>query len=339
MIKIIIPAYNPPPIELRNLVDKLNQFGAILIVNDGSDSVYAQQFSELVQYPNVEVIESPSNRGKGAAIKTAIEFLRDSNPQLRGIITVDADGQHDPKDVRKLFTRACKLSDSVIIGERRFPKRTPFRSKFGNKLTATIFKLAFNISLNDTQTGLRYYPARIFDDILNIPQNRYDFETRVLIKICRANNPQIISIAGIYKDGNKSSHFRKIRDSLLIYKVILGYATSGLVGYFLDFLIFITLIFIGVDAILSALIARILSGSANFILNRNLVFEDRNSKVSRQLVSYGLLAVFSSIVAGGIASFLAQSQMSIIFYKVIADGLIFSFNFYVQSKFIFRERR
>jgi len=339
LIEIIIPAYNPPRIELRNLVDELTEFCRVLIVNDGSDSVYAQQFSELAQYPNVEVIEVPSNRGKGAAIKTAIKFLRDFNPQLCGVITVDADGQHDAKDVRTLFNRACEISGSVIIGERRFPKNTPFRSKFGNKLTAAIFKFAFNISLNDTQTGLRYYPARVFDDILNITQSRYDFETRVLIKIGSTDNPQTVSIAGIYKDGNKSSHFRKIRDSILIYKVILGYAASGLVAYLIDFLTFVMLIFIGMDPILSALIARILSGSANFILNKNFVFEDRKSKVSGQLISYGLLAAFSSLLAGGVASFLGQSQIAIIFYKVIIDGLIFAFNFYVQSKLIFRERK
>ena len=110
----------------------------------------------------------------------------------------------------------------IILGVREIDKKEiPFRSRFGNKVSKALFTAMTGLKISDTQTGLRGYSKEIFEWLLKVPGDRYDFEFNVLLGIKR-NNLQFeeIPIETIYENKNKVSHFRPIKDSILIYKPI-----------------------------------------------------------------------------------------------------------------------
>src|SRR5438045_3890820 len=77
-------------------------------------------FSEIGRIPGVQVIPHAINFGKGSALKAGINFILCAYPKTAGIVTVDADGQHDPDDVRKVCARFQQDSDALVLGVRSF---------------------------------------------------------------------------------------------------------------------------------------------------------------------------------------------------------------------------
>ncbi len=114
-IAVLIPSFNPDR-NLINLVTKLSidSWSRIVIVNDGSTNESNQIFIELNCIKNVLVISHSSNQGKGAALKTGIKYINDNAKTIKGIITVDADGQHLIDDVQKIAKSAQERENDGI---------------------------------------------------------------------------------------------------------------------------------------------------------------------------------------------------------------------------------
>lgn len=212
---IVIPAYNPDfhLLEVIKDMKKLNY--PIILVNDGSDN--SNYFNKVKS--NVILLNHKVNKGKGAAMKTALEYAK--TMKADGIIFVDADGQHKLKDVEKLINLFKKNTDSYILGYRTFYKKVPLRSKIGNNITRFMFKLFTHHKIKDTQTGLRVVPFNDIDFLLKIDGNRYEYEMNMLIEIVKSKKYIEEEIETIYiDDKNSTSHFKVIRDSFLIYKIL-----------------------------------------------------------------------------------------------------------------------
>lgn len=97
---VIIPALNPDE-GLRNLVERNWELeNQVIIVNDGSDKIYDKLFWELGE--KCIVLHHNENKGKGAAIKTALKYIRRELWECSVIGIMDADGQHLPDDMEKL---------------------------------------------------------------------------------------------------------------------------------------------------------------------------------------------------------------------------------------------
>ncbi len=154
-IAILIPAYNPEA-SLEKVVQDLKQrgFTTIIVVNDGSGPEHREIFQRLAGH--CEILEHVVNLGKGRALKTGFNHIAMHHPDLLGVVTVDADGQHHPDDVLEV---AAKLRESdeecLVIGQRAFEKDVPLRSKVGNVLTRYVFYFLAGRFLLDTQSGLR----------------------------------------------------------------------------------------------------------------------------------------------------------------------------------------
>ena len=95
---VIIPAYQPDE-KLYRLVLDLHEktTSDLIIVNDGSDADKRPLFDSLEPY--AKIIHHSVNRGKGAALKTALTYIYDQYPADEGVVTIDADGQHLPDDI------------------------------------------------------------------------------------------------------------------------------------------------------------------------------------------------------------------------------------------------
>lgn len=342
---VLIPAYNPDD-KLIKLIDELIFLNLpIVVVNDGSDKKFNYIFEIIKDKPRVKVINHKINFGKGDALKTGIKYIMENYKYCTGIVTADADGQHLSKDIIKIGNCISKNPNSLILGVRDFNKRNiPLKSKFGNKVTSLIFLLVSHKKCNDTQTGLRGIPRSLFNICLNIQGNRYEYEMNMLIKMARDNIQFIYEkITTVYIEDNKSSHFNPISDSVKIYFNILKFSLSSVLSSAVDIGVFTALIYIlhmnlGYEILVATILARIISGTFNFIVNKLWVFSSESKTISES-VKY--IVLFISIM---LCSYLGVTLLSflaipIILIKIIVDGSLFILSYQIQSKFIFSNGR
>lgn len=204
---IVIPAYEPDD-KLPRLIGELRpHFPRIVVVDDGSRG--ASAVFDAVQ-PMVErILVHRVNRGKGAALKTAFDYIGEAD-----VVTVDADGQHLVKDVLAVAEALVVQRSGLVLGERALDEHAPLRSRFGNGFTRLVFRL-FGLRITDTQTGLRGIPAPLLARVASLPGERYEFE---LLMLADARyhflKPLSVPIETVYLEGNRSSHFRPFADSL-----------------------------------------------------------------------------------------------------------------------------
>ena len=344
-ITIIIPSLNPDE-KLKPLINELydNGFDDIVIVNDGSAPEYRKYFPDEEKYPFCTLITHRRNRGKGAALKTAFKFFREYRDGNAGVITIDADGQHLTNDIVACAKRMLK-EDKVILGCRDFSlPEVPPRSKFGNKSTSLVFRLFCGLKISDTQTGLRAIPARYLEEFIKIKGTRYEYETNMLLEFKKQGiDFAEQKIDTVYIDENKTSHFRPIRDSLRIYKLILAFAFSSVVSMLVEdigFYLLLKFLFHGkFDVALATIVARLISATVNFTLNRQTVFDGKGS-VLKSALKYVALAIPIAT-----ASILSISGLSLLFgvkapllktlIKILVDTLLFFFSFRFQQNWVF----
>lgn len=299
----VVPSLNPTE-QLTATVDGLLSAGfrEVILVNDGSAPETEGIFQKLAERPQVILLTHPENRGKGAAMKTAFAWLPEHRPDCSGVVTVDGDGQHRPEDAMACARKMLE-EERVILGCRDFSRpEVPPRSRMGNRITRMVFRVFCGMTLSDTQTGLRAIPRRYLPALAAVSGDRYEYETNMLLALKDLGIPWgEEKIRTIYLEENRGSHFRTVRDSWRIYRLILArffrYALSSLVSAAAD---------AGLFGLLSALLAGTLMGAAltaaaaagaralssllNFTLNRRLVFQSQGPWL-RSLGRYYALAL------------------------------------------------
>lgn len=340
---LIIPAYQPGE-GLVELVTQLARyaFDEIVIVDDGSGSSYFTIFDKVSTIDRVTLLLHESNRGKGAALKYAFRHvLRNGVEMDQRFITLDADGQHAVEDVVSIAQRCKNRRECIVLGVRAFSENTPLRSRFGNQLTRKVLNWTKQVDLLDSQTGLRCLPPSFLEQSLTIEANRYDFELECIL-LAKQNGWPIEQhpIQTIYIDGNVTSHFRPILDSIRIYWVFVRYTIVSISSFALDIGLFTLLYYYSDYIIGSTYVSRMVSGTFNFLANKHAVFQSgEKQRYPRELLQYVGLAVFIATVSGVLVQklvVLTAWQAPIV--KIIVDGALFVVNFLVQRFLIFRPR-
>lgn len=212
-IAILIPAYEPDEQLPRFVAAIRRTFRHVVVVDDGS-ATGSGAFTAVRRNVDVVLVHS-RNRGKGAALRTGLAWIRDNLPDVRGVVTADADGQHRPHDVLRVAMALRSRTGGIVLGVRAFSGNVPLRSRFGNWWARQIFRLLTGASVADTQTGLRGIPRDLFAQMLAIPGDRYEYEMEMLAQAATFPQPPLqISIETVYIAANKSSHFQPLRDTL-----------------------------------------------------------------------------------------------------------------------------
>lgn len=236
---IVIPAYEPNHL-LIDLINKLNNYFndfSMIVVNDGSlksDSI----FEEAKDLPNVVLINHEVNKGKGEALKTAFNYIKDMGGE-HVIVTADSDGQHKPEDIYRVWKFYKKYNKGLVLGSRKFEGEIPARSTFGNNVARILLKMCNGKHLNDTQTGLRAFGSELLDFMLDVNGSRYEYEMNMLSECARTDiDINEIAIATIYINNNEGSHFRPVRDFSRICSVILKYSLPFIVSIIVNAILF-----------------------------------------------------------------------------------------------------
>lgn len=335
---VLIPAYRPDA-RLAELVSQLVRElpgCRVLVVDDGSGPGYAGVF-RAASARGADVVGYGSNRGKGAALRTGLAQVAELWPQA-DVVCADADGQHRPADIAAVAQRV-HATGHMTLGVRRFTGPVPLRSRIGNGATALLFRLATGWRLGDTQTGLRGYPAGQTAWLANVPGNRYEYELSVLLRAHELGLAvEEVEIATVYEPGNASSHFRPLQDSARIYAPLLGFISASLASFVIDWVGVMVLHLLTGNLLASVVGARLVSGTANFFMNRQ-VFRAAPGTVGRTAVRYVALAL--ALLAAGYVLLRVLTGIGIPLWlaKPLGDGALYLVSYLTQRRAVFREKR
>jgi len=344
---ILIPAYEPDE-RLVALVTALQEAAepptGIVVVDDGSGPAHRHLF-DAVARRGVVVVPHAANRGKGAALRTGVAWLLRHAPD-EDLVCVDSDGQHRPDDVagvaRRLAVASAAGERCAVLGVRWFVGNVPWRSRFGNRASTALLALVTGQRVSDTQTGLRGYPAAVLPWLVTVPGDRFEYELRLLVDGLRAGVGVVEhEIATVYLDGNASSHFRPLRDSVRVMLPLLTFAASSLLSFALDALLVLAITAATSNLLLAVVGARVVSAVANFLVNRRAVFhaherERGRSETLRQAGRYAALVVATLAASYLGVRVLTDAGIPLLVGKVLTDAALFAASFGLQRSVVFR---
>ena len=342
---IIIPAFNPDE-QLITLVKDLNQFDLqIVIINDGSKQECLSVFETLENQFRCVVCTHSKNKGKGAALKTGINYIITHFAAYPGFVTADADRQHSAADIYKVAEFLERQPEGLVLGKRDFRENNiPLKSYLGNRITSFVFLLSTSRKCEDTQTGLRGIPMKYAQTCIAVNGDRYEYEMNMLLKMAKEGIPfYYVPIETIYLEENSSSHFHPIKDSIRIYLNIFKYSFSSLLSALLDLSFFTLLAHLvfgrSTFALLgSTVIARLTSGSFNYLMNKHWVFKSRN-RYGGETFTYFILFCSQMFLSWLFVSMFKNLPLNITVIKMIIDSILFVLSYNIQKKYIFVQKR
>jgi len=332
---VVIPAWQPDRrlLELVRCLSELD-FGVIIVVDDGSDVLHGPIFDQLRKREKVQVLRHAVNLGKGRALKTGLNHFLNCHRHFIGVVTADADGQHSAEDILAVAKELKANPSRMILGSRRFQGEIPLRSRVGNAATRSVFAVLTGRTLADTQSGLRGLPAKSIPSLLSLAGERYDYEMNVLTYAARSLDLAEVPIEAIYIDGNRSSHFNPIWDSMRIYFVLMRFFASSLIAAAIDFVVF-ALAFWATSDVLTSMFAGRVSSLANFALNRRFVFNSHGGIVLPLLKYYALVAAIGCAAYYSVQFLRGVAGMNVLVAKVVAETALWLVSFSIQRTVVF----
>jgi len=342
---VIIPTFNPDE-KLIDLVEKLTKMEfQIIVVNDGSGQECQLIFDAIKVKYRCDLCNHSENIGKGAALKTGIQYAYTNYPECSGYITADADGQHSPEDILNIANSLEMNPDCLILGTRDFRKNgIPLHNICGNRITSLVYFLSTGKKCRDTQTGLRGIPRKFTELCLSVPGDKYEYEMNLLMTMGNMVIPFIeVPIAAIYLEKNKSSHFNPVKDSIIIYLNIFKYSFSSFSTAVIDVSLFTILVHFvfgsGHLGILEATVAaRLVAGGVNFLINKHWVFQSEKHNLE-ETFKYFTLFGFQILSSWFFVTNLKLLPVNITLIKIFVDFSLFFISFQIQKAFVFNKKK
>jgi len=338
-IALIVPAYHPT----QDMIPMLERFAADpdflpVVVNDGSGPDYDAIFAQVPE--GCVLLNHEVNRGKGAALKTAMGYVLERLPECDMAVTADADGQHRYEDIRMVVESAARHPGTLVLGSRAFDGNVPWKSRFGNGITRQVFAIASGVKIRDTQTGLRAFDRSCLEKFRDIPGDRYEYEINMLLYAAREGiHMREETIETIYIDDNSASSFHPFRDSFKIYACILKFAASSMLAFVIDaVMVLIMMAVTGGKVRLSQTVARVVSSTVNFIVNKKVVYESKQDWLP-ELLKYAALAIVNLAINLLVVKPLSELMKGRFFLAyLIVQIIMYALNFVLQGKFVYNRK-
>lgn len=205
---VFIPHYNQPR-SLRQVAEECLALGyPVAVFDDGS----TEDPSPLLKELPVFFRRFEQNTGKGSMILQAARYAAEQG--YTHLVTVDADGQHNPQDIARLLEEVKKAPRALVIGVRKFDKETvPFSSRFGRSFGGFWVHLQTGKPVADIQSGLRAYPVEI---LLTLPlwSRRYAFEVEAVVRALWGGYEIKETEVSVVYPQDRVSHFHAFKDNL-----------------------------------------------------------------------------------------------------------------------------
>ena len=185
----------------------------MLVVDDGS----TDQTAEIARSAGAQALIQQPNQGKGAALLAGFkQLLLDG---VQAVITLDADGQHDPAEIPAFLEAYSQRSADLIIGQRNF-SRMPFVRRMSNIIGTQVFSWALGRPVPDNQSGYRLLSGRLMRSMLEMRRNErgFEFEVEMIVQcILNGYNLDWVPIRTIY--AGEKSHIRPLKHTIKFMQV------------------------------------------------------------------------------------------------------------------------
>lgn len=177
-VSVVIPAFNEEK-NITNLIRNLKKLGyldEIIIVNDGSQDKTAAVIGRI---RGIKVINHPYNIGNGAAIKSGFREARGDV-----IVTMDADGQHNPNDIARLIAEIFKGYD-MVVGARSGQYQATWYRNIANKVYNALARYVTKFQIQDLTSGMRAVRADFAKSIIYLLPNTFSYPTTITMALLR----------------------------------------------------------------------------------------------------------------------------------------------------------
>jgi glycosyltransferase involved in cell wall biosynthesis len=182
----------------------------LIAVDDGSRDATREVARETCDV----VLGFDRNRGKGAALRAGLECALERG--AGAVLTIDADGQHDPGHAPALLD-ALERADVAVGARRRAGSSMPFHRRLTNTLSSAAFGAITGVPLADSQSGFRAFRRAVVERVTGRGE-RYEFETDMLIRVVRAGFRVVtVPVPTLY---GAPSHFRLWSDTVLLVRTL-----------------------------------------------------------------------------------------------------------------------
>jgi len=194
-----IPAFNEGKVIGNVIKNVLQYVDNVIVCDDGStDNTYVE-----AKKAGAEVIQHEKNLGKGAAMRTLFNFVKNKN--FDAMITIDGDGQFFPKEIPKLITPIIDEKMDIVIGYRSNKDEMPSYRKIGNKVLDSMTNLASELPFRDTQSGFRSYSKKAIS-VITFQTDGFGADSEILIDASRKNlRIDEVGVNVRYNTGGKTS--------------------------------------------------------------------------------------------------------------------------------------
>jgi glycosyltransferase involved in cell wall biosynthesis len=207
----LIPAYNAEPF-VGDVVRRARQYVPVVVVNDGSRDRTAQVAAEA----GALVIDQVPNQGKGAALQAGFSWALQRN--VRAVITLDADGQHDPDEIGRFLDRFRSTQADLIIGARDF-SQMPLVRRISNSLGQKAFSWAMRRPVRDNQSGYRLLSRRLMQSLGASAERGFEFEMDMIVECVRNDWPlEWVPIRTIYAE--EKSNIKPLRHVAHFFRMV-----------------------------------------------------------------------------------------------------------------------
>lgn len=210
-VVVIIPAFNAERTIANVVTAACEQIRPVIVIDDGS----VDRTGDVARDAGAQVLRHPQNRGKGAALKTGFAWALENG--FEGVITLDADGQHLPREIPKFLACREESGADLIIGGRAhlFGQMLP-RRRMANRFSAWSIAKASRTGITDSQSGFRFYSAKLLRSV-TLRADGFDMESEVIVRAgCGGFKVTSTPIELGFVDGLSTSHYKPLKDTLRI---------------------------------------------------------------------------------------------------------------------------
>jgi len=201
-ILALIPAYDEGP-RVGKVVRAAAATLPVVVVDDGSTDDTAEQAA----FAGATVIRQRPNGGKGSALRAG--FRHALGAAAEAVVTLDADGQHDPSEIGAFLARWATDRPELIIGRRDFAAMPPVR-RISNTLGGIALSAAVGRWVPDNQSGYRLFGRQLMRSLLDSNEDGFEFEIEMVARAIALGLPIAwVPIRTIY--AGEPSHIRPWR--------------------------------------------------------------------------------------------------------------------------------